>query len=156
MSVIISQIKNPYHSSYIDLIHKEYAVKNTEFNKNKKTVGYKTITTNSIFLHLSHASCSYIADHVCSLLDYNYTTVNCWGVHYVPNFEFDRHDHAGFDYTFVYYVSVPENSPIIFDYFSYTPRDRDLIIFPASLHHWVEPVPHDRYIIAGNLKEKKN
>ena len=38
----------------------------------------------------------------------------------------------------------------IYDYFSYTPRDRDLNIFPASLHHWVEPVPHDRYVIAGN------
>ena len=74
----------------------------------------------------------------------------------MPNFEIDRHDHAGYDYTFVYYVSVAENSPIMFDYFSYTPRERDLIVFPAFLHHWVEPVPSDRYIIAGNLKIKKD
>ena len=104
-------------------------------------------------MHLSHPSCSYIANYACSLLNSDYTPVNCWGVHYMPNFEVDRHDHAGYDYTFVYYVSVPENSPLIFDYFSYTPKDRELIIFPASLHHWVEPVPQDRYIIAGNLKK---
>ena len=153
MRLIVDSIKNPYHSSYIDLIHKEYVSKDSEFSKNKKSVGYKTITTNSLFLHLSHPSCSYIANHACSLLGPDYVPVNCWGVHYVPNFEFDRHDHAGYDYTFVYYVSVPKNSPIIFDYFSYTPKDRDLIVFSASLHHWVEPVPFDRYVIAGNLKK---
>ena len=144
--IIVESIDNPYHSSYIPLIHQEC---NTEYDE------YETRTTPNLALHLSHQSCSYITDRACSLLNDHYTAVQCWGLHYPPCSTVTRHFHRGYDYTFVYYISVPNNTPLIFDDFQYDPRERDLIVFSASLYHKVNPVHYDRYVIAGNLKYKK-
>jgi len=140
--IIIESIDNPYHSSYIPLIHQEC---NVEYDE------YETRTTSDLALHRSHQSCAYIIDQVCRLLPVSCTPSQCWGLHYPPGSTVYRHHHANTDYTFVYYISVPHNTPLMFDDFFYMPRDRDLVVFSSSLYHEVAPVSHDRYVIAGDL-----
>jgi hypothetical protein len=145
--IIVESIDNPYHSSYIPLIHQECNVEYDEF---------ETRTTSDLALHRSHQSCAYIIDQVCRLLPVSCTPSQCWGLHYPPGSTVYRHHHVNTDYTFVYYISVPHHTPLLFDDFFYMPRERDLVVFSSSLYHEVAPVSHDRYVIAGDLNITKD
>ena len=112
---------------------------------------FRNLGIDIVVNHLPHLSKPTVDG---SVFDWIITAL--WGNIYHKGDYTDPHDHMPAAYSFTYYVKVPEGSaPLILDDLGeiWTPKEGDLVLFPAHLKHSVpkHTIDEDRISIAGNL-----
>ena len=84
----------------------------------------------------------------------------CWGVLYQEGDAITKHNHTPSQYSFTYYVNVPEgSSPLVFPDSRYNiqPLAGQVVIFESRLTHMVLPnKAKNRCAIAGNFAHNKS
>ena len=113
-------------------------------------------------LHTECDSVAWVGEYACRLAEHisrhlaimKFECHESWGVHYEKEMGTKRHTHWPYQFSFGYYVKVPDYAPIVFPTanFEHNPRPGDLIVFPGHVAHEVPPVTGDRIMIAGNLR----
>ena len=105
----------------------------------------KACMTN-YFLHRQHT----IVNDVCFTFD-------CWGAIYRKNDFTLPHTHGPALWSWVYYISIPNNAPpLYFDEakFKVYPKSDEIILFPGHVRHEVpkaENMTEERIVLAGNI-----
>ena len=127
----------------------------------------KACMTN-YFLHRQHTIINDVCDSAIDIIKSiqvkdqkgtlnKFFTFDCWGAIYRKNDFTLPHTHGPALWSWVYYISIPNNAPpLYFDEakFKVYPKSDEIILFPGHVRHEVpkaENMTEERIVLAGNI-----